>query len=64
MRVLIVHNILNDSRSVSGVMTEYVHMANAWIEAGHQTDFLVAKAGWPQFQRLAPKARLISSDGI
>jgi glycosyltransferase involved in cell wall biosynthesis len=64
MRILIVHNILNDSRSVSGVMTEYAHMANAWIEMGHQTDFLVAKAGWPQFQKLAPKSRLVSSDGI
>jgi glycosyltransferase involved in cell wall biosynthesis len=46
------------------VLTEYAHMANAWIEAGHQTDFLVAKAGWPQFKKLAPKARLISSDSI
>jgi glycosyltransferase involved in cell wall biosynthesis len=64
VRILIVHNILNDSRSVSGVLTEYVHMANAWIEMGHQTDFLVAKAGWPQFQKLAPKAHLISSDSI
>ena len=64
MRILIVHNTLNDSRSVSGVMTEYIHMANAWIEAGHQTDFVVAKAGWPQFQRLAPKSRLINSDGL
>jgi glycosyltransferase involved in cell wall biosynthesis len=64
MRVLIVHNILNDSRSVSGVLTEYAHMANAWTEAGHQTDFLVAKAGWPQFQKLAPKAGLISSDNL
>jgi glycosyltransferase involved in cell wall biosynthesis len=61
---LIVHNILNDSRSVSGVLTEYAHMANAWIEAGHQTDFLVAKAGWPQFQKLAPRSRLINSDGL
>jgi glycosyltransferase involved in cell wall biosynthesis len=64
MRILIVHNILNDSRSVSGVMTEYAHMANAWVEMGHQADFLVAKAGWPQFQRLAPKSRLVSSDGF
>ena len=39
-------------------------MANAWIDSGHVADFLVAKAGWPQFQRLAPRSRLISSDGI
>ena len=39
-------------------------MANAWIAAGHQTDFLAAEAARPQLQRLAPKSRLVSSDGI
>jgi glycosyltransferase involved in cell wall biosynthesis len=39
-------------------------MANEWTKAGHQTDFLAAKAGWPQIRELAPGARLISSDGL
>jgi glycosyltransferase involved in cell wall biosynthesis len=64
MRILIVLNILNDSRSISGGLIEYVNMANAWIEAGHQTDFLAAKATAPIFERLTPKSRLINSDGI
>jgi glycosyltransferase involved in cell wall biosynthesis len=64
MQVLIVHNILNDSFSISGVLKEYAHMANAWTGAGHQTDFVAAKAGWPQLQKLAPRSRLINSDGI
>ncbi len=64
MRILIVHNILNDSVSVSGVLKHYAFMANAWIEAGHQTDFVVAKAGFPQLRELAPKAGLLSSDNL
>ncbi len=64
MRILIVHNILNDSVSVSGVLKHYAFMANAWIESGHQTDFVVAKAGFSQLRKLAPKAGLISSDGL
>ncbi|MEW6156837.1 MAG: glycosyltransferase family 4 protein [Verrucomicrobiota bacterium] len=62
MRILIVHNTLNDSRSVSGVLRHYAWMANEWIAAGHPTDFIVARAGFPQLQSLAPKSRLISSD--
>jgi glycosyltransferase involved in cell wall biosynthesis len=64
MQILIVHNILNDSLSVSGVLKEYAHMANAWIEAGHPTDFLAAAAASAQLQKLAPKSRLVSSDGV
>ena len=64
MRILIVHNILNDSVSVSGVLKHYAFMANAWIESGHQTDFVVAKAGFPQLRKLAPKAGLVSSDSL
>lgn len=64
MRILIVHNILNDSVSVSGVLKHYAFMANEWIDAGHPTDFVVAKAGFTQLRQLAPKAGLISSDGI
>jgi len=64
MRILIVHNILNDSVSVSGVLKHYAFMANAWIEAGHQTDFVVAKAGFTQLRQLSPEAGLISSDNL
>ncbi len=64
MRILIVHNILNDSVSVSGVLKHYAFMANAWIEAGNRVDFVVARAGFPQLRELAPKAGLISSDNL
>lgn len=64
MQILIVHNTLNDSRSISGGLRHFLYMANEWIAAGHQTDFLVAKAGFPQIGKLAPKSRLISSDNI
>ncbi len=64
MRILIIHNTLNDSTSVSGVLKHYAFMANEWNAAGHQTDFVVAKAGFPQLQQLAPRARLISSDNF
>lgn len=53
-----------DSASISGVLKHYAYMANEWIAQGHQTDFLVARAGFPQFQRLSPDAGLISSDNL
>jgi len=62
MRILLVHNTLNDSTSISGVLREYVNMARAWREEGHEADFLLARAGFPQLRRLAPESRLISSD--
>ena len=62
MRILIIHNTLNDSTSVSGVLKHYAFMANEWNAAGHQTDFVLARAGFPQLQQLAPKSKLISSD--
>ena len=64
VNILIIHNSLNDSTSVSGVLKHYAFMANAWIEKGHAVDFLVAKAGFPQLQRLSPQAGRVSSDGI
>jgi glycosyltransferase involved in cell wall biosynthesis len=64
MRILIVHNTLNDSRSVNGVLRHYVLMARAWIADGHATDFLAARAAQPQLSELAPDSRLISSDSI
>lgn len=62
MRILIVHNTLNDSRSLSGALRHFLYMANEWTAAGHQTDFLAARAGFPQIGSLCPKSRLISSD--
>jgi len=64
MRILIVHNTLNDSRSISGVLRHYAWMANEWIAAGHQTDFIVARCGWSQLRELAPRSRLLSSDNL
>ena len=52
MRILIIHNTLNDSTSVSGVLKHYAFMANEWNAAGHQTDFVLARAGFPQLQQL------------
>ncbi|MGB0580064.1 MAG: glycosyltransferase family 4 protein [Limisphaerales bacterium] len=53
-----------DSTSISGVLKHYAYMANEWIKLGHHTDFLVAKAGFSQFQALAPEAGLVSSDNL
>ncbi len=64
MRLLLVHNILNDSASVSGVLREYVNMAREWRALGHTVDFLVARAAFSQLQQLAPGIRLICSDGF
>ncbi|MHB8523330.1 MAG: glycosyltransferase family 4 protein [Limisphaerales bacterium] len=64
MRILIIHNTLNDSTSVSGVLKHYAFMAEEWNAAGHPTDFLVAEAGMPQLRQLAPHATLLSSDGF
>jgi glycosyltransferase involved in cell wall biosynthesis len=64
MRILVVHNILNDSQSVNGVMRHYVLMARHWIEEANPTDFVVARAGWRQFRELAPLSRLLCSDGL
>ncbi len=63
MRILIVHNTLNDSRSISGALRHFLFMATEWTLAGHPTDFLCAKAGFPQIGELAPHSRLICSDG-
>src|SRR5688500_5677035 len=64
MRILIVHNTLNDSRSLSGALRHFLYMADEWTAAGHQTDFLAARCGFPQIGQLTPKSRLISSDNI
>lgn len=64
MRILIVHNTLNDSRSLSGALRHFLYMADEWTRAGHQTDFLAARCGFPQIGQLTPKSRLISSDNV
>lgn len=64
MKILIVHNTLNDSKSLSGALRHFLVMANEWTAAGHQTDFLVAKCGFPQISSFSPHSRLISSDNI
>lgn len=64
MKILIVHNTLNDSKSLSGALRHFLVMANEWIAAGHPTDFLVPKCGFPQISSFCPNSRLISSDNI
>jgi glycosyltransferase involved in cell wall biosynthesis len=64
MRILIVHNTLNDSRSVNGVLRHYVLMARAWVAAGHPTDFVAARAARTQLTELAPNSVLTSSDNL
>ena len=64
MRILIVHNTLNDSRSLSGALRHFLYMADEWNRAGHQTDFLAARCGFRQISQLTPKSHLISSDNI
>ena len=62
MNILLVHNSLNDSTSVSGVLKHYALMAKEWIAQGHRVDFLVATAGFPQVADLCPRAGRVSSD--
>ncbi len=62
MNVLLVHNSLNDSTSVSGVLKHYALVAKGWVEDGHTVDFLVATAGFPQIADLCPEAGRVSSD--
>jgi glycosyltransferase involved in cell wall biosynthesis len=64
VKILIVHNTLNDSKSLSGALRHFLFMANEWTAAGHQTDFLVAKCAFPQLTAFCPNSRLISSDNL
>jgi glycosyltransferase involved in cell wall biosynthesis len=64
VRVLIVYNSALDSTSVSGVQTYFSGVVRQWEELGVRTDILVAKAAWPVFRSLFPKAELISSDSL
>ncbi len=62
MRILFVLNTLNDSRSVAGGVRHYTSLAQQWNRMGHQTDFVVARAGFPQLRRFSPHSRLFNSD--
>ena len=48
LKILVVHNSLNDGKSMSGVLRHYLLMAKAWSADGHEVDFMVAKAAYPQ----------------
>ncbi|MDG1889669.1 MAG: glycosyltransferase family 4 protein [Verrucomicrobiota bacterium] len=62
MKILIVHNSLNDGMSMSGVLKHYLLMARAWVKSGHQVDFMLAKAGFPQLKSQAPECGIVCSD--
>lgn len=64
MRILVVHNTLTDSTSISGVFKHYACMANEWHAMGHEVDFLMARAGEKQLRNLAPHAGLVCSDSL
>ncbi len=64
MKILVVHNSLNDSKSLSGALRHFLVMANEWNAMGHQTDFLCAKCAFPQIRELAPRSKIISSDNF
>ena len=64
MKILIVHNTLNDSKSLSGALRHFLVVANEWIAAGHQADFLIPKCAFPQISAFCPNSRFISSDNI
>ncbi len=55
MRILLVHNTLNDSVSIFGVLREYPNMRNVWVAAGHQIDFLEGYVAHKQLIKLATK---------
>src|SRR5688572_5664766 len=63
-KILITYNTANDSRSVSGVLKHFLLVGRSWINEGHQVDFLLARAGFPQVRDLLPASKLISSDNI
>ena len=50
MRILLVHNTLNDSVSISGVLREYVNMARVWVAEGHTVDFLTGRVAQAQLR--------------
>ncbi len=65
MKILAVVNSQMDSKSVSGVMRLYAMQATFWMSQGHQTDFLLARAGFAQLRKMVPpQCRLIASDRL
>ena len=49
---------------MSGVLKHYLLMARAWVDFGHQVDFMMAKAGYPQIQSQAPFCGRVCSDAF
>lgn len=49
---------------MSGVLKHYLLMARAWVDSGHEVDFMMAKAGYPQIQSQAPFCGRVCSDAI
>ena len=64
LKILIVHNSLNDGTSMSGVLKHYLLMARAWVDMGHKVDFMMAKAGFPQVASQLPFCGRLCSDPI
>ena len=64
MRLLLIHNTLNDSVSISGVLREYVNMARVWVADGHTVDFLTGRVAHAQLKELAPECGRLSSDDL
>jgi len=64
LKILIVHNSLNDGTSMSGVLKHYLLMAKAWCDMGHQVDFMMAKAGFPQVASQLPFCGRLCSDSF
>ena len=42
MKILIVHNTLNDSRSLSGALRHFLYASEEWNALGHQTDYPIS----------------------
>ncbi len=62
MRILIVYNTAMEPRSISGVFRYFEGVVPQWQAAGHEVDFVVARAAQPLWRSQFPGSRLISSD--
>ena len=49
---------------MSGVLRHYLLMARAWLAQGHEVDFLVASAAYPQIRANVPECGLLCSDAF
>lgn len=64
MRCLIVYNSALEPYSVSGVLRYFADVVPSWIAAGHEVDFLTARAAFPLYEKFFPHSRLLASDRI